>query len=120
MSKSMLPATPPSICDAFGVLLIVTRLMSSEGYWLNSMVRRRLGETCSRPFIVANTNSSPKPRIWMSEAWPPERVVVRPATRERLSAIEKSGRPPMSSAVMTSTMESASRLARMEFSSERR
>ena len=54
----------------------------------------------------------------MSDAWPPERVVVIPATRDKLSAMEKSGRPPMSSAVITSTMESADRLLWMELMRE--
>ena len=96
--SSTVPATPPSINDAFGDLYTAAELINSDGYWSNSILRLPLVDTCSRPFRVENTNPPDIPRMFISAAWPPVLTAEIPGNRVSASAIDTSGNAPKSSA----------------------
>src|SRR5690606_34030519 len=103
-----------SISDAFGDLYTAADVISSDGYWSNSILRLPLVDTCSRPFKVENTKPPDIPRILISAAWPPVRTAEIPGKRVSASAIDTSGKAPKSSAEMVSDTVSPKRLASNE------
>ena len=109
VSSSTVPATPPSISDAFGDLYTAAELINSDGYWSNSILRLPLVDTCSRPLSVENTNPPDSPRILICAACPPVRTAEIPGNRVSASAIEISGSAPKSSAEICSDTVSLKR-----------
>ncbi|VXC83958.1 hypothetical protein SPHINGOT1_20297 [Sphingomonas sp. T1] len=89
-------------------------MMSSDGYWSNSMTRLPEVATCSRPLSVAETRSWLSPRMLIAEAWPPVRCEVTPGRRASDSAIETSGKRPISSAETISATTSRLRLTAID------
>ena len=132
---STAPATPPSTRSAVALLRTITWLTSSEGSSEKLMLRPTV-------WTWSRTNQSPVATAWplMSvcvrlglvprrltrsfSSKPPEppacELMVTPGTRCSESAMFLSGILPISSAVITSTTESALRLVSSDFSTEAR
>ncbi len=132
---STAPATPPSTRSAVALLRTITWLTSSEGR-SEKLTLRPTSPTWS------STNQSPEAIAWpltrvcvrlglvprmltrSFSSKPPEppdcELMVTPGTRCTASATLRSGILPISSAVITSTTESALRFVSSDFSREAR
>ena len=110
------PARPPSIISAVTFLATITEPSSSAGTSEKPSWRPPLAEKASRPlnsprtkFRPRMTTPEPSTEKWSGSFEPAKRLIDTPGTRCRASVTERSGRAPISSAVMASTMVSASR-----------
>jgi hypothetical protein len=97
--RSTAPAMPIAARRASPVLSTTPEPISSEGNWSNSMPRLLPAEMTSRPLSRARLKSRPKPRIEICCERPRTRWAVTPGRRASVSAIDRSGSRPMSSAV---------------------
>src|SRR6476659_1978128 len=123
------PETPPSSCDAIGVLLTSRRVNSSVGnrsrstsrFWFDESVRPLDATAICEPFSRILVKLVPRPRMAMLRPSPfTSRVSCTPGMRFSDSAMFRSGNLPMSSANTESVMLTDSRFALVALSSDAR
>jgi hypothetical protein len=105
------PEMPPSIMSAEGLLNTSTPPISSDGTSAKLRARPLLAEKVSRPFSSERTKfrprtTTPLPSVekWSGSTPAAKRLMATPGMRCSASVTERSGRAPMSSAVIESPM----------------
>ena len=118
MLRSITAPSEPSSSAADAVLLTTIELNSSEAKTLKSNARSRLNDApstevaiVSMPLTRTRVNCAPRPRTVIWRPSPASRSIATPGIRCSDSARLVSGNLAMSSATMTSTWPTASRLA---------
>lgn len=105
------PEMPPSIMSADGLLNTSTPPISSAGTSAKLRIRPLLAVKVSRPFSSERmkfrprtTTPEPSTEKWSGSTLAAKRLMATPGTRCSASVTERSGRAPMSSAVIESPM----------------